>query len=221
VFHVEQGYLPLWRQFRRALQQRNAALRDGGAADVLDAWESELSRLAEAVDRERQRYLEGLGPLFGRIGQELLGAPVSLRYQRGWAADQDLAAALRSQRETDRAMGFTRAGPQRADLQFEIDDERSRWRASKGQQKLLASAVILAQVEQVAAVLERPVALVVDEPAADLDAGRLAALMTAIERAPAQVFMAAITAEGLPIAGSARLFHVEHGDLKPCYTSRN
>lgn len=214
VFHVEHAFLPEWRQFRRALQQRNAALRDGGASAVLDAWEAELARLAEAVDQHRRVYLDALTPIFRRLGADLVGAEVSLRYQRGWAADQDLAATLRDSRETDRSMGFTRAGPQRADLQFEMDDERSRWRASKGQQKLLASAFVLAQAEQVAAVLGRPVVLVVDEPAADLDGLRLTALLQAIGAAPAQVFMAAISPEGLGAQGWSSRFHVEHGEAK-------
>jgi DNA replication and repair protein RecF len=214
VFHVEHGFLPEWRQFRRALQQRNAALRESGSPAVLDAWEAELARLAEAVDHHRRAYLDRLAPVFRRLGADLLGAEVSLRYQRGWAADQDLAAALRESRESDQSMGFTRSGPQRADVQFEMDDERSRWRASKGQQKLLASAFVLAQAEQVAAALERPVVLVVDEPAADLDGTRLKALLTAIEAAPAQVFMAAISAEGLGLEGWNSRFHVEHGEAK-------
>lgn len=215
VFHVKQGYLPGWRQFRRALQQRNAALREpGGGATLLDAWEAELGRLADAVDRERREYLELLRPAFERIGAELLGATVGLRYQRGWPADEPLAAVLRDQRESDRAMGYTRAGPQRADVQFELADERSRWRASKGQQKLLAAAFVLAQAESVAAARGRPVALVVDEPAADLDGTRLAALMRAIGRAPAQVFLAAISADGLALEPGANVFHVEHGRPK-------
>lgn len=211
VFHVKQGYLARWRQFRRALQQRNAALRDPGSDPVLDAWESELGRLADEVDRERREYLAILRPVFERIGADLLGESIGLRYQRGWGADQDLAAVLREQREGDRSMGFTRAGPQRADLQFELSDERSRWRASKGQQKLLASAFVLAQSELVAQALQRPVALVVDEPAADLDATHLASLMSAIHQAPAQVFLAAISTDGLPLASGTRVFHVEHG----------
>ena len=37
AFHVEPEYLALWRQFRRALKQRNAALKAGGAREALQA----------------------------------------------------------------------------------------------------------------------------------------------------------------------------------------
>lgn len=214
VFHVEQGYLSSWRQFRRTLLQRNAAIREYGLDSVLDAWDGELAQAGEALDRQRRAYLAQLTPEFQNIGQTVVGLEVRLRYQPGWTEGEDLRAVLRSGREGDRAVGYTRVGPHRADLQFEIASERSRWRASKGQQKLLGAAMVLAQCALVARKVERSVALVVDEPAADLDAGRLAQFMSAIERCPAQVFLAAIKADGLPLGGPGAMFHVEHGEAK-------
>ena len=211
VFHVEHRYLPLWRRFRRALLQRNAVLRDGGADKLLDTWDDELAQAGEAIQGYRERYLERLRPLFYAKGEELTGLPVGLAFQRGWSPEKSLVEALREHRASDRALGYTRMGPQRADLVFQIDEERSRWRASKGQQKLLAAATILAQTQLVAETTGHAVALVVDEPAADLDASRLAAFMAAIAASPAQVFLASITTQGVPLAEGARMFHVEHG----------
>jgi DNA replication and repair protein RecF len=214
VFHVEQGFLADWRTFRRALQQRNALLRSGAADELFPAWDQALATAAAAVDDHRRRYLARLEPAFTRIGHRLLGMPVGLSYVRGWPADGDLLAILATSRDGDRALGYTRSGPGRADIQFEINETRSRWRASKGQQKLLAAAVILAQLELLTQATDRSAVLLVDEPAADLDAQRLADLMGAIEDTQSQVFVAAIIADGLPISSSAALFHVEHGCAK-------
>ena len=214
VFHVEHGFLSDWRAFRRALQQRNALLRSGAADELFPAWDQAMATAAAAVDGHRRRYLAKLEPAFSRIGHRLLGAPVGLNYTRGWPADSDLLATLATSRDGDRAMGHTRCGPSRADLQFEINETRSRWRASKGQQKLLAAAVILAQLELLAQASQRSGVLLVDEPAADLDADHLAELMASIGESQSQVFVAAITAEGLPLPSAAALFHVEHGRAK-------
>ncbi len=199
VFHVKQDYLAQWRQYRRALLQRNAALRDGASLPLLEAWEGELVTTGLAVDAHRRSYLEDLRGEFAKVGEEIVGRAVELRYQPGWSDGESLAAVLRDGREADRKMGYTRAGPHRADLQFELDDQQSRWRASKGQQKMLASALVLAQSTLVARRLGHPVGLVVDEPAADLDRASLRSLMGAIQRCPSQVFLAAITADGLPL----------------------
>jgi DNA replication and repair protein RecF len=214
VFHVKHDYLAQWRRFRRAHQQRNAVLRDRGGDELLEAWDQELALAATGVDQCRHEYLQQLGAAFAQLAEKIIGEKVALRYQRGWPADEDLAVILRDTRESDRAAGYTRTGPHRADLQFEISAERSRWKASKGQQKMLGAALVLAQCDQVAGQLERPVALLVDEPAADLDRPHLEQLLRAIYRTRTQIFMAAITAEGLPLTQPHSMFHVEHGSAK-------
>ena len=39
AFHVEPSYLERWRRFRRALKQRNAALREGRQVRALEGWD--------------------------------------------------------------------------------------------------------------------------------------------------------------------------------------
>jgi recombinational DNA repair ATPase RecF len=58
------------------------------------------------------------------------------------------------------------------------------------------------------------VALLVDEPAADLDRKHLGEFVRAILHTRAQVFIAANTADGLPLDLPAAMFHVEHGSAK-------
>lgn len=214
VFHVEHRYLEEWRRFRRALLQRNMAIRENRADDVLAVWEEQVAAAAETVHAQREHYLERLRPVFHRLAARLLDADVALDYQPGWPVEQDLREVLRQGRESDRRLGYTRTGPQRADLVLRIQDEPSRWRASKGQHKLLGAALVLAECELVAENSQKGVALVVDEPAADLDATRLSALMDVILANPAQVFLAAISARTLPLTGEPAMFHVEHGHAK-------
>ena len=148
------------------------------------------------------------------VGAELLGSKVGLQYQRGWPEDRDLLNALREGREGDRNMGYTRYGPQKADLQFEVNEERSRWRSSRGQQKLLGAGFILSQCRLAAETSDQGVALLVDEPAADLDSARLAAFMRAVLDSPAQVFLASINPKELALGAGFAMFHVEHGQTK-------
>lgn len=214
VFHVEHRYLDQWRRFRRALLQRNAALKGSGPDDLLASWEGELAGAADILDQQRAAYFKALAPRFRSHGEHLLGREVDLSYHRGWPVDSDLRSVLGASREGDRQAGFTRSGPQRADLVIRIDDERSRWRASKGQQKLLGAALVLAQCELAAEALGQGVALVLDEPAADLDRSHLAALMNLVGRVPGQVFLAALDTAGLALPVGTAMFHVEHGQAK-------
>jgi DNA replication and repair protein RecF len=211
VFHVKHDYLSRWRRCDRALRQRNAALRTNATAELLKAWEMELVAAAMEVEEARRDYVRALSTRVEHIGERLLGTKVGVRCLRGWPEGEDLAELLQASRETDRQLGHTRCGPHRADLQLEIRSQKPRWSASRGEQKLLGAGLALAQCDLAASHLGRPIALLVDEPAAELDREHLDRLISTTLDQPAQVFIAAITSEGLSLDRDRAMFHVEHG----------
>lgn len=212
VFHVEHGFLDAWRRYRRALRQRNAALKQPGAD--LRSWDAEVAETGEAVDRARRGVLEIMAPALAEAGAGLLSSDIEVQYQQGWPADQSLAEALAAGQERDRQLGSTQAGPHRADLKLIYDERRARKLVSRGQQKLLAAGMILGAGEVVQAHLEKPVLLLLDDPAAELDSGALSRLMSAVVRLESQVVATALEA-GRPLFPSApTTFHVEQGVLR-------
>lgn len=215
VFHVEHSYLGKWREFRRALAQRNAALRAAGSDDVLDAWEQELAGAAAGVDELRRGYLERLRPVFQDLTWRMLQVECGIAYSAGWSTADGLLNSLRASRDEDRQAGYTRAGPHRADVRIEMGDDPSRWRTSRGQQKMLGAAFVMSLCRVAAAEEGRAVSLVVDEPAADLDGRHLERFLGCLRETPAQLFVAAITAGALSLPADAAMFHVEHGEVKP------
>lgn len=213
AFHVEHGYLETWRRFRRALKQRNAALR---AADgSLPGWDSELAEVGAVVDAARQRVLEISAVALGKFSEVLLGGGVELEYQRGWPADKSLQEALTAHSEREFVLGSTQSGPHRADLKLIYNDGRARKRVSRGQQKLLACCMILAATEIVQAHLEKPLLLLLDDPAAELDADSLGRLMAAVSGLGCQVIATALEPERVCFPEQPTMFHVEQGVLTP------
>lgn len=214
VFHVEQHFLACWRRYRKAVAQRNAALRSNAGDEMLSAWEWEVDEAARQVDEKRAAYFDQIRIPFEDLASALLDRPVHLGYQRGWDQREQLAEVLAASREGDQAVGYTRAGPHRADFPIDIDDLSSRSRASRGQQKLLGIALILAQTAKVIACRGGPVALLIDEPAADLDPERLQKVLALACDLGAQLFIASITADQLRLPTARSVFHVEHGCAK-------
>jgi DNA replication and repair protein RecF len=212
VFHVEQSFYPAWQRYRRALQQRNAALRE--RSGTAWAWDASLVEHGLEVDAARQRLVATLEPLAIRIGQRLLDTDLTIEYSPGWPREVGLEDSLRTGRDRDLAMGTSQVGPHRADLRVTVGARRARGTVSRGQEKLLAAALTLAQVELVAASLERPVVLLVDEPAADLDAVHLAGLIDVLRAAPVQVFLTTLDSRALPLPAEARVFHVEPAGVR-------
>jgi DNA replication and repair protein RecF len=214
AFHVEPDYLTLWRHFRRALKQRNAALKAGAGREPLMAWDMEFSKLGERLSAARERALGVALDTLRRHGVALLEADIDFRYTKGWGADKALAEALEEHFERDRVAGTTQVGPHRADVRLILDERQARRLVSRGQQKLLASAMILAATETVQSVLERPLLLLLDDPAAELDQDSIGRLMERVAGLGCQVIATSLRRNELVFPVPPRVFHVEHGRLQ-------
>jgi DNA replication and repair protein RecF len=214
TFHVEHGYLDLWRRFRRALKQRNAALRSGVTRE-LPSWDAEFVELALSVDAFRRRALEKALPVLEAVGLRLLAGEVCFDYTQGWPTGLSLEQALASALDRDLQAGSSGAGPHRADLRLIHDDRQARKLVSRGQQKLLACALILAASRTVQLHLGQPLLLLLDDPAAELDPSSLGRLMEEVVDLGAQVVATALTADSGWFPRPAAVFHVEQGVLRP------
>ena len=214
AFHVEPGYLDLWRRFRRTLKQRNAALKDPAARSGIAAWDAEFISLGERVDAARRRVLGISLAALEEQGTALLASRIGFDYSSGWSADKPLGEALADNAERDALLGSTRAGPHRADLRLSYDERQARRLVSRGQQKLLASAMILAATATAQAVLAQPLLLLLDDPAAELDKNSLERLMARVEELESQVIVTSLERAALSFPQAPAVFHVEHGVLR-------
>ena len=150
-------------------------------------WDDGLIADGEVVDACRRRVLELLQPDVQTASERLLGAEVELSYHSGWAEGSSLAEALAASRDRDLQMATSTIGPHRADFRITVHDRRARDTVSRGQEKLVAAALTLAQIELVARSREQTVVLLLDEPGADLDREHLARLLAAVADAPVAV----------------------------------
>ena len=212
VFHVEPTYLDTWRRYRRALSQRNAALKRGAAVDI-PAWDRELAEAGERLDNQRRVYIDRLNGLLAPIGRTLLEMELLCAYRRGWSQELDLAAALEKAREKDRERGRTGLGPHRAELRVLLGGALVREQASRGQQKLVAAALTLAQTTLLAQQLERTPVLLVDDPAAELAHPLLDRFLSQLWEAPAQLLITGLDPKALPPDPGHPVFHVEQGNV--------
>ncbi len=215
VFHVEPPFVDQWRRYQRALKQRNAALRAGMDATVVRAWDGDLVTAGTVLAESRRRYVDALHPDISSVGRRLLDLDVSVTLHDGWPADTSLKDALEHAWHRDREGGTTHVGPHRADLAVRVEGEFARNRVSRGQQKLTACALLLGQLQCDHRSGSPTVALLVDDPAAELDESNLERLTEVIRDLPGQLFVTALDPrksafQRLP---EGHRFHVEHGEI--------
>ena len=219
LFHVEPDFLSLWRRYARALKQRNALLKAGGAARQLDAWDHELAEAGEGLTAYRERYLGELAPQVLAVGRRLTdGLDLQgLDFHPGWRRQEfSLADALLLARERDRASGHTSVGPHRAEWSVRLGGLPGREALSRGQTKLTALAMLLAQAGDYALRRGQWPVVALDALPSELDREHQQRVLGFLRGQPGlQLF---ITATEMPVAlaGEAegcQVFHVEQGRI--------
>jgi DNA replication and repair protein RecF len=218
TFHVEHGFVDVWANYTRALKQRNAVLRQlqssgAGAVQQLAAWDVELAQLGEQLARARRKTLGDLQPHWRQTVAALAGLNLELVYFQGWARDIPLIEALEHSRERDLARGSTHAGPHRGDVLLKLDGKLARDTLSRGQQKLVAVSMILAQLQLLTDILPEPPTLLLDDPAAELDPERLIRFIDQVAPLHCQLVLTSLAAGGQPFGQADRTFHVEQGQV--------
>jgi DNA replication and repair protein RecF len=210
VFHVEHSYYDRWRRYDRALRQRNRALRAGDER-LARSWEPELEAQAAALTEQRAGYIRGIAALARPLlARWLPGEAITFDYRPGWPAGRALAEAFAAGRGRERDAGYTLYGPHRADLVLRADGVDAQHRLSRGQQKLLALALLLSASQ---AMHEHGDAvLLIDDLPAELDEHRRGEVLEVLVESGAQAFITTTDRAAIPLRSDrARWFHVEHG----------
>ncbi len=213
LFHVEPGYLPIWQRYSRYLRQRNAALKSNADTAVLRALEGPMAEAGEAVGRLRAGLVDSTTREVLALAEALevdLPGEVELAYRWGYDHSAGLATELEAAQARDRELGYTRRGPHRAELVIRCGGQSATQELSRGQQKLTAVLLLLAQLKALQLGAVQPL-LLLDDPVSELDQHHLAGLLAWLEGQTAQVWVTS-TAR---CSCQARVFHVERGRIKP------
>jgi DNA replication and repair protein RecF len=209
VFHVEHAFGDWWVRYTRALKQRNAALRTQPTQAGI--WDAELVRLGELIAEARRRFVEGLQPYWKESVLALSGLEPELHYFKGWALDASLAEALAASKVRDDARRITHPGPHRADVIVRMNGRPAREVLSRGQQKLVAVAMTLAQLNLLQEATQTTPTLLLDDPAAELDGVHLRRFIEQVRRLRSQLVLTSLQPESQLFGTPDRVFHVEQG----------
>ena len=214
AFHVKPLFLRKWREYSKCLRQRNVALRDQASADEVSVWTKQLSAIGEEVNDARSEIFQEITPIFAEFISILLPErEVSLEYHRGWPEGDSLASTLQAMYSQEIHSKTTRRGPHRADIKIFLNQQEASAAASRGQQKLIAASLLLAQIDHIQRYSEQKCVVLLDDIRAELDQQHAHALVSALQTLGCQVFITAIEAEQIDLSGweDTKVFHVKQG----------
>ncbi len=214
-------------QYRRILEQRNRLLKlirdDGRGADTLETWNEQLIAIGSRIVERRVAFVAELSALASHIHSEIAGASeqLSITYLPSFPIkpDEDVSTAFRQHlallQRDEIARGATLAGPHRDDLSFLVSGTDVRVYGSQGQQRSVALATKLAEVELMQQRVGEAPVLLLDDAGSELDEARRARLYGLVTGGY-QTLVACTDTSGLPaeIVCNAEQYRVEGGAVQ-------
>lgn len=224
-------YLHAAREYRRALEQRNAALKARVSRDEIAAWNDRLIDTGATVIVLRRRLVEEIERRLGEHARDL-DSPFefAMRYDSSLADtaaesapagdDAALTDALRDAFATKLAAvayeemrrGVTLAGPHRDDVEFRMSGHDLRRFGSQGQRRLFAVLLKLAELSHIEAGLREPCVLLLDDVFSEFDA-TIIARMQKLLHDTRQVFITSPVPLPDGATPGAVTFHVDNGRI--------
>jgi DNA replication and repair protein RecF len=216
MFHVKPEYLVTLREYQRVLRQRNQllkAVRPNLAA--LAPWTAQLVEIAARVSAERRDYLNQVSPELSRMLNVL--APeldLTVTYQQGWPEEVSLEKMLGESGTREVKSVTTRWGPHRADVVLSVPPGRAAAVLSRGQGKVVATALKLGQASLLSSLRERSSVFLIDDVGSELDSAHSARFFELLRLLGCQILA---TSANKPIDrlgfDEFHMFHVKQGNV--------
>lgn len=196
VFHVKQNYHPLWKNYKRALKQRNTLLRQKASQQHLLPWNQIIDELGNQLHQLREDYFIQLNNEFQRMLRQLTELECTLSYYKGWdrkESGKSLLSILADSYQHDLMRQFTQYGAHQADLMVQADDFKAKSHLSRGQQKIILFALKLAQAKFIPGTC----LFLCDDLASELDRAHITKLLELINNTAGQFFITTIDSGSL------------------------
>jgi DNA replication and repair protein RecF len=222
IFQADPTYLAKAQHFERCLRQRNRLLKEARSEQEIAPWTEQTIIAGARIRFERLRYVERLLPLLRETYKHITRGleEADLHYSSAAIDEEGLRHSLNfelaKQRERERTLGQTLAGPHRDDPLFQVDGRPLRMFGSQGQQRSYMLAFKTAQIMDLEMQNGEPPVLLLDDMTGELDRRRLGFFFRFLLERRGQVFITTTDIQPLQQEGirQARFFQVTQGNIR-------
>lgn len=212
-FHHTPNFYGAWLNYQRTLKQRNALLKSAQnlptdsyaftqLCEQIAAWDVGLSSYANDLNKIRKQVFDDWQAAFCETIHQLLPNhnTIHLGYQAGFDDQIELKQLLSERLLSDIELGYTRIGSHRADLSITITGTLSNGKShkeqainvlSRGEKKLLITALKLSGLPQLCVGHNLPIVLI-DDIDSELDTQACQLLLKNLSTLPCQVLISSL-----------------------------
>lgn len=225
------SYYQTLQDYDRVLKQRNALLKSArGKSNIdlstLELWDEKLVSLGVKIIQNREALIQNLLPRISAKYSQISKSQSEIQITQISSIDidyqdlneQDLTeqfeAAINNQRQEEIDRGLTLIGPQRDELQIQLNGLSAKEHSSQGEAWSLALSMKLASAELIAdsSSIGKPV-MILDDVFSVLDTSRRNAL-TEFVTGYEQVLITAAVEADVPLTSEATRFVIEDGQVE-------
>ncbi len=197
LFHVEQDYKKNYSYFKKALAQRNRALKKGSLNEV-KSWTNVFVDSSLLITKSKLNlitfFIENFGPFLTSIdlpeNLKKKYEAVTIKYYQGW--EENLLEELREVYSKDKIRGYSSLGPQTSDLSIKINSQDSGNILSRGEQKVLILLIYLFFINNKYESNIDEFILLVDDLTSELDDINLEIALKALRKTKYQLFITSL-----------------------------
>ncbi|HIO93628.1 MAG TPA: DNA replication and repair protein RecF [Leucothrix mucor] len=216
-FYLMPEYHRLWKHHQRILKQRNAYLRLNKIGGDFDYWTNELI-LAQAIIHEKRHFIISLLEENVEVFRNMLlpNNKISLRLGNGFSSNGELntfntLSFYKSKLEQEVKMKRTLYGVHKSDMKIILDDSPANISASRGQLKLMAILLYLAQSNAINKRGGQSGVVIIDDISSELDRHNQALLLDTLSTLQQQVILTVPVLSEVFSNIELKMFHVKHG----------
>lgn len=203
MFHVEHSSEIDFKNYKKALNQRNISLKRKISERELKAWNEVLVETGSILAEKQKSFFENVFKKSmeekrkkGDAKEEFLNH-IKVVFNRGWPEGLSFRQALMKSGEKDRALGYTSVGPHRLDFKYSINNKLAKSFLSRGQQKLLIILSFFRFNDILMAKNTAGVVYLIDDVTSELDQDNLAIVLEQAVELRAQLLITAIKGKSL------------------------
>jgi|GEM_PF-55636 len=188
ISQFDKQYLSTLIRYNKALEQRNALLRQECSEEMLyDIWEEQMDSTAAQIHNSRDRFLQSFIPVFRRFYNEISSQNESadLIY-KSHLSEGALLPQLKANRHKDLILGYTSRGIHRDDMDMMLGEYPMKRIGSQGQCKTYLIALKLAQYDFLREQGDTAPILLLDDIFDKLDAERVKQIVKLVSSLPTQ-----------------------------------
>lgn len=218
ISQIRPKYYECLKNYNDALKQKNSILKDRRNEidyGMLDVFDMQLEKYGVELIRYRKKFIQMLSDKANEIQNNISGGKETLRIEYKFSIDENnFYERLIESREVDIIKGHSSLGPHRDDLDFYINDKDARKYGSQGQQRTIALALKLAEI-QIAreSIGENPI-LLLDDVLSELDYERQGFLFSEIEDVQIFITSTEVNQNILDKMPNGQIFGVSDGNIE-------